>query len=65
VQHREITDPDHGGSYTVKRYERVDDTRIRLAPEAFADGYAPIEVVAEDADAIRVIAELVEVLPSP
>jgi hypothetical protein len=49
----------------VKRYERVDDTRIRLAPEAFADGYAPIEVVAEDADAIRVIAELVEVLPSP
>ena len=61
VQHREISDPDTGGSYTVKLYERVSPDAVLLTPETDADGYEPIEVNAP-ADDVRVIAELVEVL---
>ena len=61
VQHREISDPDTGGSYTVKLYERVSPDAVLLTPETDVDGYEPIEVNAP-ADDVRVIAELVEVL---
>ena len=61
VQHREISDPDTGGSYTVKLYERVSPDVVLLTPETDVDGYEPIEVNAS-ADDVRVIAELVEVL---
>ena len=61
VQHREISDPDTGGSYTVKLYERVSPAVVLLTPETDVDGYEPIEVNAS-ADDVRVIAELVEVL---
>lgn len=55
VQHRDIEDPDHGGSYTVKTYHSEkttdDDTvvnkKITLKPDTNAFGYSPI--VLEDA----------------
>ncbi|MGK0445113.1 MAG: DUF2075 family protein/predicted GIY-YIG superfamily endonuclease [Bermanella sp.] len=52
VQHRDIEDPDHGGTYTVKTYhsEKIEEDgvlvnqRIVLKPETNADGYSPIEI---------------------
>lgn len=50
VQHRDIEDPDHGGSYTIKLYhsektaidgEQI-NTRITLKPDTSAFGYSPI-----------------------
>jgi len=63
MEHREIADPDHGGSYTVKVYERVGDDEVLLRPDTTSSGYEPIRLIASDADEVRVIAELVEVLP--
>ncbi len=56
VQHRDIEDPDHGGSYTVKVYhseKTMDDNavinkKITLKPDTNAFGYSP--VVLEDTD---------------
>jgi hypothetical protein len=68
VQHRDISDPETGGSYTLKRYGRP--------PQAVAEGaertcvvtlyplnptYKPI-VVESDTDGILVIAELLMVV---
>lgn len=68
VQHRDISDPETGGSYTLKRYGRP--------PQAVAEGaerggtvmltplnpaFKPI-VIESDVDGIRVIAELVSVV---
>ncbi len=67
VQHRDIADPDAGGSYTVKRYRSEKaptpdgswtHTRIVLEPENPA--YAPIVLTAPDD--LRVIAEFVTVI---
>jgi phage repressor protein C with HTH and peptisase S24 domain len=67
VQHRDIADPDTGGSYTVKRYRSEKTptpdgswhhTRIILEPTNPA--YEPI--VLDRPDDVRVIAEFVEVL---
>jgi hypothetical protein len=63
VQHRDIADPDHGGSYTVKIYERTSNDEVLLEPDSTASGYEPIRVAAADEEQISVIAELVEVLP--
>lgn len=72
VEHRDIADPDTGGSYTVKVYDsshEVDEsggwrhTEIRLRPDTDAAGYEPI-VLRDQADDLRVVAELVEVLPT-
>lgn len=71
AQHRDIQDPELGGSYTVKVYrsekERSDDgtwrhTEIRLEPDTTEDYYDPI--VIEDAlpGEFRIIAVLVTVL---
>jgi type I restriction enzyme R subunit len=71
VQHRDIHDPETGGSYTVKRYqsEKESDgggswrhTEIRLVPENPA--FAPIILRNVRNDECRVIAEMVEVLTS-
>lgn len=71
VEHRDIVDPDTGGSYTVKLYEstRTPDesggwrhAEIRLRSDTDAPGYEPI-VLTNGADALRVVAELIEVLP--
>ncbi|WP_299077998.1 DNA/RNA helicase domain-containing protein [uncultured Paraglaciecola sp.] len=52
VQHRDIEDPDHGGTYTVKMYhsEKIEEDgvlvnqRIVLKPETNAYGYSPIVI---------------------
>jgi SOS-response transcriptional repressor LexA len=69
VQHRDINDPDHGGSYTVKRYESekvLDDgvlvnEKIKLKPETTAFGYMPIFIESPDSDII-IIGEFIAVL---
>jgi type I restriction enzyme R subunit len=72
VEQASISDPDHGGQYTVKVYrserETLPDgswrhTEIRLEPDTDAPGYEPIVLQGMPEDAVRVIAELVEVLP--
>jgi phage repressor protein C with HTH and peptisase S24 domain len=69
VQHRDIEDPDHGGTYTVKTYhsEKIeeDDTmvnqRIVLKPETNAYGYVAIEINSMSCD-VMVLGELLIVL---
>ncbi|HJX15779.1 MAG TPA: HsdR family type I site-specific deoxyribonuclease, partial [Candidatus Deferrimicrobiaceae bacterium] len=69
IQHRDIQDPETGGSYTVKRYRsgKVSDgrgswrhTEIRLVPEN--PEFAPIVLTEAREDEVRVVAELIEVL---
>lgn len=65
VQHRSISDPETGGSYTIKRYrsEKVLDEdggwrheRIELVPESDVAGYQTIQISAGDADDEVVVA---------
>jgi type I restriction enzyme R subunit len=63
VESRLISDPETGGSYTVKLYERVAPGGVRLRPDTSAPGFAPLELTDADAEHVRVVAELVEVLP--
>lgn len=68
VQHRDISDPENGGSYTVKRYvsikEPADDswrhTEIPLEPLNPSFESIVLKDVMEDD--VRVIAEVVDVL---
>jgi SOS-response transcriptional repressor LexA len=68
AEHHSIDDRDTGSSYTIKKFEsekRVTEdsfehTRIRLLP--LNPAYEPIEITVEDAEQVRVIAELIEVL---
>lgn len=71
VQHRRISDPETGGSYTIKRYrsEKVVDMsggwrheRIELVPESDLPGFAVLTVRADDADDLAVVAEWLKVL---
>jgi DUF2075 family protein len=71
AQHRDIHDVDTGGHYTIKVYssekEQLPDgswhhTRIWLKPDTTSDGYDPIELDPQEADSLRIIAELVAVL---
>ena len=73
VEHRDIVDPDLGGSFTVKIWESAkehfedEDWRheeVRLKPDSTAAGYSPIVLGDVSADELRVIAEAIEVLPS-
>jgi len=68
VEHRDTSDPETGGSYTVKRYRsrKAADTEgwrhveIRLEPEN--PEFAAIVLRECDEEEVRVVAELVEVL---
>jgi len=71
VQHRDIADPEHGGSYTVKVYERQGEiladaserrASILLKPDSTDPRFGPILLTPVDEDEVRVIAELVRVL---
>lgn len=69
VQHRDIEDPDHGGTYTVKTYhgEKIEEDgvlvnqRIVLKLETNAYGYSPI-VIEDDGEELVVVGELLVVL---
>lgn len=72
VEQESIADPDHGGRYTVKVYrsrrEARDDgtwrhAEIILETDTDAPGYRPIVLTDMPDEAIRVVAEVVEVLP--
>lgn len=71
AQHRSISDPDTGGSYTVKIYasEKVPTAdgawrhaRIELSPDSTDPSFKPMVFGPESADAVQVIAELIAVL---
>ncbi|WP_022967632.1 DNA/RNA helicase domain-containing protein [Denitrificimonas caeni] len=69
VQHRDIDDPDHGGSYTVKVYQsekNIDNdewvnARIQLKPDTNAFGYAPI-VLENNGEDLIVLGEFLGVI---
>lgn len=72
VEQESISDPDHGGRYTVKVYrsrrEAADDgtrghVEVRLEPDSDALGYEPMIFAEMPEEAVRVVAEVVEVLP--
>jgi len=71
AQHRDISDPETGGSYTVKRYqsEKYSDAtgtwrheRITLLPHTTAPGFDPIVLSPDDGEAVSIIAEWVAVI---
>ncbi len=71
ASHRDITDTDNGGHYTVKIYESTKKslpdgawrhTSIILRPDSYLSEYEPIVLREEQADDLRVIGELVAVL---
>lgn len=69
VQHRDIEDPDHGGTYTVKIYhsekvamiDEVINKKVILKPYTNAYGYPPIIFEDDDEDLV-VIGEFLSVL---
>jgi len=72
VEHRDIADPDLGGSFTVKIWEsakeELDDgswrhSEIRLLPDSLTLNQPPIVLREVSDDDVRVVAELHEVLP--
>jgi DUF2075 family protein len=71
VQHRTISDPETGGSYTVKVYGSEKETdpesglmnvRITLSPSSTDSSYEPIVLLPDEDEPVRVIAELIAVL---
>jgi uncharacterized protein len=71
AQHRSISDPDTGGSHTVKVYQskKVSSadgtwrhTEIRLVPDSTLSSYKPIVIPPKNATDFRILAELVAVL---
>jgi SOS-response transcriptional repressor LexA len=69
VQHRDIEDPDHGGTYTVKTYhsEKIEEDgvlvnqRIVFKPETNAYGYSPI-IIEDDCEELVVVGEWLSTL---
>ncbi|MEJ2032842.1 MAG: DUF2075 domain-containing protein, partial [Deltaproteobacteria bacterium] len=73
AQHREISDSDNGGHFTVKIYDSKkvyhDDGTWRhesiiLHPDTTEDGYQPIVLEESQADDLKIIGEFVAVLGS-
>jgi len=69
VQSRDISDPDTGGNYTIKRIKRLkgttadgnkEFTSVRL--ESLNPDYQPMVLEQRSGDDVRVVAEFVEVL---
>jgi len=61
AQHRAFHDPEHGGHYTVKRYE-VRGSQIRLMPASSSRRYRPLVFSGRQAAELLIVAEMVEVL---
>ena len=69
AQHSEISDPETGGSYTIKKYQSTkvanqehewEHTKIQLMP--INPSFKPIEITPSGAEEIKVIAEFVVTL---
>ncbi len=72
VQHHDVADPEHGGSYTVKIYERFGEVlteggerraSILLKPDSDDPRFGPIVLTLADESQVNGIAEVVAVLP--
>ena len=72
VEHRDVADPETGGSYTVKLYERLGEilaedgerrSSILLKPDSGDPRFGPIVLTPAEESEVRVIAEVVAVLP--
>lgn len=66
AQHRAISDPDSGGSYTIKLYSSKKITgengdwqhsEIRLSPDSDQPGFEPIVIRDNDSDSLKIVAE--------
>lgn len=72
AQHRSLSDPEHGGRYTVKRYNRVTpvaddqfrDERVEIRLEPENKEFKPISVTSTPDDPVTIVAEFKEVLGS-
>jgi DUF2075 family protein len=71
VQHREISDPDTGGHYTLKIYDSEKDMypddswshkSIILKPDSTVPDFEPIILDRDRADDVKIIAELIAIL---
>ena len=71
ASHREISDTDTSGHYTVKIYESTKEnlgdgswrhSSIILRPDSYLPGYEPIVLSEEQAEDLRVVGEMVAVL---
>lgn len=70
VQHASISDPENGGSYTVKRYRSVkrasgeewSHESITLWPESSDRSFLPIQIRSTEGDGFAVLGEFVAVL---
>ncbi len=72
VQHRDLADPETGGSYTVKVYRRIGEAvdpdgvrraSVLLQPDSTDPAFEPLALNVADEEDVRVVAEMVEVLP--
>ena len=71
AQHRDISDPDTGGQFTVKVYESHKaeapegswrHQSIVLRPDTTSPGFEPLVLSPDEADDLRIVAELLAVL---
>jgi len=71
AQHHSIADPETGGSYTVKVYESQKEQQrdgtwrhaaVILRPDSSMAGFEALTFTADDAESLRIVAELVAVL---
>ena len=69
VQLRDVTDPETGGRYTVKRYQSEkavseDGTwrHVKITLKPINPAFKSMEFTAEDEGNVRVIAEFIEVI---
>lgn len=69
AQHHDISDPEHGGRYTIKRYRSEKDKaedgswrHVKIILEPFNRDYEPVVLEVDDECDVAVIAELIEVL---
>ena len=71
AQHRSISDPETGGSYTVKVYSseksQAEDggwrhTRVELSPDSLDTSFKPLVFGPEASDSVKIVAELLSVL---
>jgi uncharacterized protein len=71
AQHRSVDDPETGGSYTLKLYgsKKVATsdggwrhTSVTLTPHSTDPAFLPIHLTGEDADSVKIVAELLSVL---
>jgi DUF2075 family protein len=70
AQHRDISDPEHGGSFTVKQYHRekrldeegANHERVVLRPNSDDPRFQPIVLDSDDPGELQIVAELIQVL---